>query len=61
MVHAKLVKSYAMDALLQKETNGDKASVDKAKSFIEEAARCEEKKYKSVVTDGITGLKGRAW
>jgi len=48
MIHPKLVKSYAMDALLQKKKNGDEASIDKAKSFIEEATQCEEKRYESI-------------
>jgi hypothetical protein len=48
MIHPKLVKSYAMDALLQKKKNGDEASVDKAKSFIKEATECEEKRYESI-------------
>jgi hypothetical protein len=48
MIHPKLVKSYALDALLQKEKNGNEPSVDKARFFIEEACQCEEKRYKSV-------------
>jgi len=48
MIHPKLVKSYAMDALLQKKKDGDGASVDKAKSFIKEANECEEKRYASI-------------
>jgi hypothetical protein len=48
VIHPKLVKSYVMDAVLQKKKNGDGASVDKAKSFIEEAMQCEEKKYESI-------------
>jgi hypothetical protein len=48
MIHPKLVKSYAMDALFQKKENGEGASVDKAKSFIKEATECEEKKYESM-------------
>ncbi len=48
IIHPKLVKSYAMDALLQEEKNGDGASVDKAKAFIGEATRCEEKRYESI-------------
>jgi len=48
MIHPKLVKSYAMDALLQKKKDGDGASIDKAKSFIKEANECEEKKYESI-------------
>jgi len=48
IIHPKLVKSYAMDALLQKKKNGDGASIDKAKSFIKEATECEERRYQSV-------------
>ncbi len=48
MIHQKLVKSYAMDALLQKKKDADKASVDQAKSFIKEATQCEEKRYESI-------------
>ncbi len=40
IIHPKLVKSYAMDALLQKKKNGDGVSIDEAKSFIKEAAQC---------------------
>jgi len=48
IIHPKLVKSYAMDALLEKKGNGDEGSVDKAKSFIKEATECEEKEYESI-------------
>ena len=48
MIHPKLVKSYAMDALLQKKGKGDGASIDKAKSFIKEVTQCEEKRYESI-------------
>jgi hypothetical protein len=48
IIHPKLVKSYAMDALLQKKKKADETSVDQAKSFIKEATKCEEKKYESV-------------
>ena len=48
MIHPKLVKSYAMDALLQKKGKGDGASIDQAKSFIKEATECEEKRYESI-------------
>jgi hypothetical protein len=47
-IHPKLVKSYAMDALLEKKKSGDGASVDKAKSFIEETTQCDEKRYESI-------------
>jgi len=48
ILHPKLVKSYAMDALLQKEGKSGKVSVDKAKAFLKEAAMCKENKYKSI-------------
>ena len=47
-VHLKLVKSYAMDALLQSRKIVGKPSIDKAKDFIKETLTCKEKKYKSV-------------
>jgi hypothetical protein len=48
IVHPKLLKSYAMDALLARSNGDDEPSIDQARSFIEEAARCEEKRFKSV-------------
>jgi len=48
IIHPKLVKSYAMDALLQKNRKGEEPPVDKAKAFIGEAIQCEEKKYESI-------------
>jgi len=47
-LHAKLVKSYAMDALLEAGKKTDKPSLDKAKAFIKEACGCEEKRHRSV-------------
>ena len=47
-IHPKLVKSYAMDAVLSKSGKNDEPSVEKARSFIEQASRCGEKKFKSV-------------
>ena len=48
IIHPKLLKSYALDALLLKSNKNNEPSIDKARSFIEEAARCEETKFKSV-------------
>ena len=48
MLHAKLVKSYAMEAILQKKENAAKSKNDKAKAFIKETSSCSEKKYESV-------------
>lgn len=48
IIHPKLVKSYAMDALLARSRGESQLSTDNARYFIEEAARCEEKRFKSV-------------
>lgn len=48
LLHPKLVKSYGMEALMQKAPKKGKPSADKAKDFLKEAGRCKEKKYKSV-------------
>ena len=47
-LHAKLVKSYAMDALLHKGKKAIEPSLDQAKAFLEETAACEEKRYESI-------------
>lgn len=47
-LHPKLVKSYAMDALLQKKGKHVEPSVNKAKAFLEEIMDSKEKKYKSI-------------
>lgn len=47
-IHPKMVKSYAMDALLQKGERADNGSVEKARKFVEEAQQCKEEKFKSV-------------
>ena len=47
-LHAKLVKSYAMDALLDTRKEAEKPSLDKARAFIKEACGCEEKRHRSV-------------
>jgi hypothetical protein len=48
LLHSKLVKSYAMEALLQKPPRSEKPKIEKAEEFLKEASRCKEKKYKSV-------------
>jgi len=48
LLYPKLVKSYAMEALMQKSPQSGKPAADKAKDFLKEASRCKEKKYKSV-------------
>ncbi len=47
-VHPKLVKSYAMDALLQQGEKGDTGSADIGRAFIEKARQCGEERFKSV-------------
>lgn len=47
-LHPKLVKSYAMDALLQKKKKSVLPSIEKAKTFIKEAISAHGKKYKSI-------------
>lgn len=48
LLHSKLVKSYAMEAILQKTPVTEKPDVEKAKDFLKDASKCKEKKYDSV-------------
>lgn len=48
ILQPKLLKSYAMDALLQRGRENCQPSVDKAKAFLDEAMTCEENKYESI-------------
>lgn len=48
LLHPKLVKSYAMEALLQKTPKTEKPGKEKGEEFLKEATRCKEKKYKSI-------------
>ncbi len=48
VLHPKLIKSYALDAILQKKDAADRPSLDKATAFLRQAAGAEEKKYESV-------------
>ena len=48
VLHPKLVKSYAMDAILKKRKKSSKPSRDLAKSFIDRASSSAEEKYQSV-------------
>lgn len=47
-LHRKLIKSYALDALLGREEAPEEPGLEKAKSFLDEAAAAEEKKYESI-------------
>ena len=48
LLHAKLVKSYAMDALLQKNEKDAIPTKEKAEAFMAQLVKCKEKKYESV-------------
>jgi len=48
ILHQKLVKSYAMDALLQKKGKGIASPLDAARTFIKATAECSESKYDSL-------------
>jgi len=48
ILHPKLVKSYAMDAILQKTKLTETPDLTKAREFINTAQKCNEKKYESV-------------
>jgi hypothetical protein len=46
-LHPKLVKSYAMDALVQKKERFDEPSAAKAKTFLQEMWGCKESRFDS--------------
>ncbi|UCB52155.1 MAG: hypothetical protein JSV10_09240 [Candidatus Zixiibacteriota bacterium] len=48
ILHRKLVKSYAMDALIQRKEKDLKPPVSQAREFLRAAAKCKERKYESV-------------
>ncbi|MFC2054026.1 ARPP-1 family domain-containing protein [Chloroflexota bacterium] len=47
-LHQKLVKSYAVDTLLQIKERFDEPSAHKAEVFLKEARECEESKFASI-------------
>ncbi|MBC7076468.1 MAG: hypothetical protein H5T98_10505 [Syntrophomonadaceae bacterium] len=48
VLHPKLLKSYAMEAILSRKPRAPKASLKNAEAFIATIPKCEERKYKSV-------------
>ncbi|MBI4699244.1 MAG: hypothetical protein HY758_10180 [Nitrospirae bacterium] len=48
ILHSKLVKSYAMDAILLRKKTGNGNQLDNAASFLDEVRTCREEKHKSV-------------
>lgn len=48
VVHARLVKSYAMDAVLMETSDTAAPSADAGRAFLEESKSCTDKKYDAV-------------
>jgi len=48
IIYPKLLKSYLMDALVEKRISGREATLDKAEKFLKAIMECEERKYDSV-------------
>jgi hypothetical protein len=48
ILHPKLVKSYALEAILQKKEKAASSKNDKTIAFIKDIAACSEKKYESI-------------
>jgi hypothetical protein len=48
LLYPKLIKSYAMEAVLEEKAGEAKPDRQLAEAFLKEAAECEEKKYESV-------------
>jgi len=48
LLYPKLIKSYAMEAVLEEKKDEAKPDRQRAEAFLKEAADCEEKKYESV-------------
>ena len=59
VLHPKLVKSYAMDALFQEREKGDNGSVEKAKPLSRKPCNAKRKSSNPSAMGGITGSKGR--
>lgn len=47
-LHPKLVKSYAMEAIIEKRKKTAKPGREEAKEFVDETGKCVEKRYESV-------------
>jgi len=48
LLYPKLIRSYAMEAVLEGKKDGTKPDRGRAEDFLKEAAECEEKKYGSI-------------
>jgi len=58
-LHSKLIKSYALDALLQRKKKSEAPSVQAAQTFLQEITSCEEKKYQSLGQGWDYRLQGK--
>ncbi|MBS3763393.1 MAG: hypothetical protein KGZ25_08845 [Planctomycetes bacterium] len=47
-LHGKLVRSYAMEALLKQNGESEEVGPEMAQDFVDEARQCDEKKFESV-------------
>jgi hypothetical protein len=48
IIHPKLVKSYTMDALLERQRDHETPSMEKARAFLKEAESCNETRFGSL-------------
>ncbi|MBN2366979.1 MAG: hypothetical protein JXL67_12485 [Calditrichaeota bacterium] len=48
LLHQKLIKSYALDAMMSKKLSGKKGLKKVAQDFLKKTETCQEKKYQSV-------------
>ncbi|MBN1547655.1 MAG: hypothetical protein JW902_13475, partial [Syntrophaceae bacterium] len=48
VIHPKLIKSYIMDAILEKPAKGKESTQEKAKAFLGDILLCEEQRYDSI-------------
>jgi hypothetical protein len=48
ILYPKLIKSYIMDALLEKPASGHEATVSNAERFLQTIMQCEERKFDSI-------------
>jgi len=60
LLHPKLIKSYAVDALMQKEPNTCQPDVKKAESFLANVVECQEKRYESIGKGWDYRFEGKA-
>ncbi|MFC2165639.1 ARPP-1 family domain-containing protein [Acidobacteriota bacterium] len=60
LLHSKLIKSYAVDALLQKGPHTGQPDVKMAEEFFADVVECQEKKYESIGKGWDYRFEGKA-